>query len=383
MQGWGKWEISEKTHRPAASSHITKIRGIVWPRYGADVYTVARPGPRHYDTCLNLRFRDVTARFRYSSCSATVFFSSLPPGGSTEVRLPTPPTGGGSCYHTESGVSAQLRRVVPGGDVQSLASSAEVSSLQAVHGIIKQHECSGEKSPSTNKSRMSSLSPMRSHGERSRQPMREQGEEVEIHFYVLAQSYILSRWPLEGDEMLVLRQLDHRGRVRVGGTPWFESPSRIITYEVHMLTLRLPEREPELLYLRVLLHKTKAELAGTCSESDIDSTATETSSSSQPSEDETGFYSIMADETKDVSKVEQLAILIRNVDCDDWKIKERDIGLHHLKNYSAQGLDLKNCVEQCYDGANVMSGWENGVQAREKHQAPHAIYFHCHANHFN
>ncbi|KAJ8882202.1 hypothetical protein PR048_018690, partial [Dryococelus australis] len=52
----------------------------------------------------------------------------------------------------ESGVSAQLRRVVPGGDVQSLVSSAEVSLLQTVHGIIKQHECSGEKSPSTKKS---------------------------------------------------------------------------------------------------------------------------------------------------------------------------------------------------------------------------------------
>ncbi|KAJ8889664.1 hypothetical protein PR048_009165 [Dryococelus australis] len=68
----------------------------------------------------------------------------------------------------ESEVSAQLRRVVPGGDVQSLAPSAEVSCPQtAVHGKLKQHECSGEKSPSTKKLRMSSLSPMRSHGEKS------------------------------------------------------------------------------------------------------------------------------------------------------------------------------------------------------------------------
>ncbi|KAJ8868561.1 hypothetical protein PR048_030099 [Dryococelus australis] len=69
----------------------------------------------------------------------------------------------------ESGFSAQLRRVVPGDDVQSLASSAEVPRPQAVHGIIKQHQYSGEKSPSTKKSRMSILfSPMRSHGEKSR-----------------------------------------------------------------------------------------------------------------------------------------------------------------------------------------------------------------------
>ncbi|KAJ8874408.1 hypothetical protein PR048_025257 [Dryococelus australis] len=88
----------------------------------------------------------------------------------------------------------------------------------------------------------------------------------------------------------------------------------------------------------------------------------------------------MADETKDVSKVEQLAILIRYVDCEDWKIKERAIGLHHWKYCR---LDLKYCVGQCYDDANVMIGWANGVQARVKHQAPHAIYFHYHAHCLN
>ncbi|KAJ8887036.1 hypothetical protein PR048_013251 [Dryococelus australis] len=108
------------------------------------------------------------------------------------------------------------------------------------------------------------------------------------------------------------------------------------------------------------------------------------------------FNSIMADETKDISKVEQLAILIRCVDCEEWKIKEKDIGVHHLKDCSAenianaifyllseQGLDLKYCVGQCYDGANIMSGWRNGVQARVKHQAPYAIYFHCHTHRLN
>ncbi|KAJ8873980.1 hypothetical protein PR048_024820 [Dryococelus australis] len=81
----------------------------------------------------------------------------------------------------------------------------------------------------------------------------------------------------------------------------------------------------------------------------------------------------MADETKDVSKVEQLAILISYVDCEDWKIKERVIGVHNLKDCSAenianaifsllseQGLDLKYYIGQYCDGANVMSGWENG-----------------------
>ncbi|KAJ8889155.1 hypothetical protein PR048_008649 [Dryococelus australis] len=64
----------------------------------------------------------------------------------------------------------------------------------------------------------------------------------------------------------------------------------------------------------------------------------------------------------------QLTILIRYGDCEDWKIKERAIGLHHLKDCSAenianailsllseQGFDLKYCVGQCYDSANVMN----------------------------
>lgn len=53
---------------------------------------------------------------------------------------------------------------------------------------------------------------------------------------------------------------------------------------------------------------------------------------------ESGFYSIMADETKDFSKAEQLAILIRYVDCEDWKVKERAIGLHYLKDCSAENI---------------------------------------------
>lgn len=108
------------------------------------------------------------------------------------------------------------------------------------------------------------------------------------------------------------------------------------------------------------------------------------------------YFSIMADETKDMSKSELLAILIRYVDAEETKINERAIGLHHLKDCSAesianaitsmlsdQGLDIKHCVGQCYDGANVMRGWVSGVQARIKDLAPHATYFHCHAHRLN
>lgn len=106
------------------------------------------------------------------------------------------------------------------------------------------------------------------------------------------------------------------------------------------------------------------------------------------------FFAIMADETKDTAetKSEQLAILIRYVDAEGTKIYERAIGLHHLKDCGAESianaiqsmlsdkrLDIENCVGQCYDGANVISG----VQARIKNLAPHATYFHCEADRLN
>ncbi|KAJ8875809.1 hypothetical protein PR048_023710 [Dryococelus australis] len=50
------------------------------------------------------------------------------------------------------GVPAELRRVVPGGNVQSFMSSSEVQHPQTMPGIIKQHECRGEKFPSTKNS---------------------------------------------------------------------------------------------------------------------------------------------------------------------------------------------------------------------------------------
>ncbi|KAJ8359025.1 hypothetical protein SKAU_G00155500 [Synaphobranchus kaupii] len=79
------------------------------------------------------------------------------------------------------------------------------------------------------------------------------------------------------------------------------------------------------------------------------------------------FFAILVDETKDLSKKEQLAIIIRYV--HDGCIKERALGTWHMKELSAEalatflfkeigsmGLDIQLCVGQCYDGASVMRG---------------------------
>ena len=109
-----------------------------------------------------------------------------------------------------------------------------------------------------------------------------------------------------------------------------------------------------------------------------------------------GFFSVIADETKDISKKEQLAVLIRYVDSETFQIKERVIGVHYLQDLSADSLASKIinnlislgiapalCVGQCYDGAKVMSGCVKGVQTRFRLQAPCAVYVHCHSHCLN
>ena len=47
------------------------------------------------------------------------------------------------------------------------------------------------------------------------------------------------------------------------------------------------------------------------------------------------------------------------------------------------GIDLNFCVGQCYDGAAVMSGCNNGVQELFRREVLQAVYIHCHAHRLN
>ena len=98
----------------------------------------------------------------------------------------------------------------------------------------------------------------------------------------------------------------------------------------------------------------------------------------------------MVDETKDISKKEQLALLLRYY--HDGQINERAIGTYHAINLDAHsltnmimstGLSIDNCVDQFFDGANVMSGEYSGVQKRIKEHNPQVVYVHCHAHRLN
>ena len=109
-----------------------------------------------------------------------------------------------------------------------------------------------------------------------------------------------------------------------------------------------------------------------------------------------GFYSIVADETKDLSKQEQLAIVVRYVDVDTTSIMERFLAYVEATSLNAESLskyildtlklynlDTKRIVSQGYDGASVMSGTCSGVQQRIREIAPQATYVHCHAHCLN
>ncbi|CAI6375694.1 unnamed protein product [Macrosiphum euphorbiae] len=82
-----------------------------------------------------------------------------------------------------------------------------------------------------------------------------------------------------------------------------------------------------------------------------------------------GFYSILVDETQDLSYHEQVSIYIRYVD-------------QHFVPHEVF-LDLNNVRGQCYDGAASMRGSYSGVQSRIKEENPLALYVHCYAHILN
>ncbi|KAL4104546.1 hypothetical protein QTP88_019841 [Uroleucon formosanum] len=107
------------------------------------------------------------------------------------------------------------------------------------------------------------------------------------------------------------------------------------------------------------------------------------------------IFSLIVDEARDESKIEQMSVCIRYV--YDSKIKERFLGFIELNELNAQalcnglilflnntGLDIGECVSQSYDGASVMSGEFSSVQTKIRTLAKSPCpYIHCHAHRLN
>ena len=110
------------------------------------------------------------------------------------------------------------------------------------------------------------------------------------------------------------------------------------------------------------------------------------------------FYSLMVDETKDLSKHEQMSVVVCYVDgeTEPALIRERfltyipaatlsaeSLTKYILKALTRYDLNPQLMVSQGYDGASIMSGHCSGVQQRVREVAPYAVYVHCHAHVLN
>lgn len=110
---------------------------------------------------------------------------------------------------------------------------------------------------------------------------------------------------------------------------------------------------------------------------------------------EADYLSIIADETSDVSNIFQMAIVFRYI--AKGKPVERFWDFLRPLDHDAKSLssvilaELEKHVKenksklicQTYDGAAVMSGSSNGVQAIVKQTYEHAAYVHCYAHQLN
>jgi hypothetical protein len=116
------------------------------------------------------------------------------------------------------------------------------------------------------------------------------------------------------------------------------------------------------------------------------------------------FYSIICDTTQDITKQDQLSIVIRYVTEEldsngipcSLNINERIMGFTNITDQCAKGIEdaimksfevnniqINKCRGQGYDGASVMSGVHNDLQKRICEREPNAVYVHCAAHNLN
>ncbi|CAD6337319.1 unnamed protein product [Miscanthus lutarioriparius] len=103
-------------------------------------------------------------------------------------------------------------------------------------------------------------------------------------------------------------------------------------------------------------------------------------------------FSVLIDESRDVSIKEQMAVILRFVN-DEGKVVERFLGLQHVESctsialkdslvsmLSSHNLSISMLRGQGYDGASNMRGEFNRVQKLIRNENPYAFYVHCFAH---
>ncbi|CAF1091248.1 unnamed protein product [Rotaria sordida] len=107
------------------------------------------------------------------------------------------------------------------------------------------------------------------------------------------------------------------------------------------------------------------------------------------------YFSIMMDESVDISRHEQVSLVIRYTD-DQFHVYERFIGFQRASSTTGEALfkllvtwlkqldlDINNIVGQCFDGASAMRGIYKGVSTRLLQIVPTALYVHCNGHILN
>ena len=100
------------------------------------------------------------------------------------------------------------------------------------------------------------------------------------------------------------------------------------------------------------------------------------------------YFAVLADETTDVSRIEQMNICIRYVFeekiCEDYltflpveDLTGKGLSQSILDTLRSYDLDLSKMVGQGYDEASAMSGQFKGVQMEVQKVCPTAAYVHC------
>ncbi|XP_075521373.1 uncharacterized protein LOC142554594 [Primulina tabacum] len=85
------------------------------------------------------------------------------------------------------------------------------------------------------------------------------------------------------------------------------------------------------------------------------------------------YFCILVDEARDISKREQIAIILSDTTSMNLKNEISNVLVHH-------DLHIKKIRAQGYDGASNMRGAWNGLQALFLKDCPYAYYVHCFAH---
>ena len=107
------------------------------------------------------------------------------------------------------------------------------------------------------------------------------------------------------------------------------------------------------------------------------------------------FYTIMVDETTDISNDEQVVLCLRWVD-NTFDVHEEFVGLYKVESISSNSLvavikdtllrlnlTLTKVRGQCYNGAANMAGSKSGVAKQLRGEEPRAVFTHCYGHALN